>query len=146
MITNVAAGSAPTDAVNVSQLTDTVETNRTKYYSVNSTGGGNFDNDGATGDDAIAAGKDATADGDEAIALGIGGAAAGDGGIAIGARAQALSLNSLAIGTGAVSSHANSIALGAGSATTVGAQTGYQGAFVGSSDSTGELNLSLIHI
>ncbi|MCD9047548.1 ESPR-type extended signal peptide-containing protein [Luteimonas sp. MHLX1A] len=141
VITNVAAGSAPTDAVNVSQLTDTVETNRTKYYSVNSTGGGNFDNDGATGDDAIAAGKDATAEGDEAIALGIGGAAAGDGGIAIGARAQALSLNSLAIGTGAVSSHANSIALGAGSATTVGAQTGYQGAFVGSSDSTGELNV-----
>ena len=141
VITGVAAGSAPTDAVNVSQLTDTVETNRTKYYSVNSIGGGNFDNDGATGDDAIAAGKDATAEGDEAIALGIGGAAAGDGGIAIGARAQALSLNSLAIGTGAVSSHANSIALGAGSATTVGAQTGYQGAFVGSSDSTGELNV-----
>ena len=141
VITGVAAGSAPTDAVNVSQLTDTVETNRTKYYSVNSIGGGNFDNDGATGDDAIAAGKDATAEGDEAIALGIGGAATGDGGIAIGARAQALSLNSLAIGAGAVSSHANSIALGAGSATTVGAQTGYQGAFVGSSDSTGELNV-----
>ncbi len=141
VITNVAAGSAPTDAVNVSQLTDTVETNRTKYYSVNSTGGGNFDNDGATGDDAIAAGKDATADGDEAVALGLASAAVDDGGIAIGARAQALSLNSLAIGAGAVSSHANSIALGAGSATTVGAQTGYQGAFVGSSDSTGELNV-----
>ncbi|MEF3082658.1 YadA-like family protein [Luteimonas sp. SMYT11W] len=141
VITNVAAGSAPTDAVNVSQLTDTVETNRTKYYSVNSTGGGNFNNEGATGDDAIAAGKDATAEGDEAVALGIGSAATGDGGIAIGARAQALSLNSLAIGAGAVSSHANSIALGAGSATTVGAQTGYQGAFVGSSDSTGELNV-----
>ncbi|VXB00078.1 conserved hypothetical protein [Luteimonas sp. 9C] len=141
VITNVAAGSAPTDAVNVSQLTDTVETNRTKYYSVNSSGGGNFDNDGATGDDAIAAGKDATADGDEAVALGLASAAVGDGGIAIGARAQALSLNSLAIGAGAVSSHANSIALGAGSATTVGAQTGYQGAFVGNSDSTGELNV-----
>ena len=141
VITGVAAGVAGTDAVNVSQLEATAEATRTKYYSVNSTGGGNFDNDGATGADAIAAGKDAEAEGDEAVAMGLAASASGDGSLALGAGAQAQALNALAIGAGAVSSHANSIALGAGSATTVGAQTGYQGAFVGSSDSTGELNI-----
>lgn len=141
VISNVATGVAATDAVNVAQLEGAVETNRTKYYSVNSTGGSNFNNEGATGTDAMAAGKDAEAEGEEAVALGLGSAANGDGAIALGARAQAISLNSLAIGSGAVSSHANSIALGAGSVTTVGAQTNYQGAFVGSSSSAGELNV-----
>ncbi|WP_081770032.1 YadA-like family protein [Luteimonas huabeiensis] len=141
IITNVAAGVDDTDAVNVGQLRDTVAASRTRYYSVNSTGGGNEDNDGASGEDAIAAGKDATAAGEQAVALGLGSSADGTGALALGAQAQALSLNSLAIGAGAVSSHANSIALGAGSATTVGAQSGYQGAYVGSSDSSGELNI-----
>lgn len=141
VISNVAAGVAATDAVNVGQLEGAVETSRTKYYSVNSAGGSNFNNDGATGTDAIAAGKDAEAEGEEAIAMGLGASAAGDQAIALGARSQALGLGSLAIGAGAVSTHANSIALGAGSATTVGAQANYQGAFVGSSSSTGELNV-----
>ncbi len=118
-----------------------IEANKTKYYSVNSTGGGNEDNDGANGTDAIAAGKDAAADGDESVALGLGASASGDRGVALGAGAQAQSLDSLAIGSGAVAGHANSIALGAGSATTVGARASYQGAFVGNSSSTGEMNV-----
>jgi autotransporter adhesin len=141
VITNVAIGVAPTDAVNVSQLQDTVSASKTKYYSVNSTGGGNEANDGATGADAIASGKDAEAAGDEAVAMGLGASAAGEGSVAMGAGAQALQLNSLAFGAGAVASHANSIAMGAGSATTVGAQASYTGAYVGNSSSTGEMNV-----
>ncbi|WP_058836052.1 YadA-like family protein [Luteimonas abyssi] len=140
-ITNVADGQADSDAATVGQVTDAIDANRTRYYSVNSTGGGNFDNDGATGEDAIAAGKDAEAEGDDAIALGRGAIASDEGAVAVGADAQAAALNSMAIGAGAVASHANSIALGAGSATTVGAQTGYDGAFVGTSSSTGEVNV-----
>ena len=43
---------------------------QTTYYSVNSTGGGNEANDGATGADAIAAGKDAEATTASSIAIG----------------------------------------------------------------------------
>lgn len=90
---------------------------------------------------AVAVGKDADAEGEQSTALGTAAHAAGQGSAAIGAGAQALSLNSLAIGSGAVAGHANSLAIGAGSATTVGAQSGYAAAYVGSSDSTGEANL-----
>lgn len=82
-ITNVAAGrltGSSTDAVNGSQLfatnsaidslSTTIATNKTRYYSVNSTGGGNENDDGATGADAIAAGKDAVASADKGVALG----------------------------------------------------------------------------
>ncbi len=140
-ITNVATGVDGTDAVNVDQLDDTIEARRTRYYSVNSTGGGNEANDGATGADAIASGRDAEADGDQAVAMGVGAQAAGNGSVALGAGARAQAVNSLAFGNGAVASHGNSIAMGAGSATTVGAQANYQGAYVGNSSSSGEMNL-----
>ncbi|MBD7955065.1 YadA-like family protein [Stenotrophomonas sp. Sa5BUN4] len=140
-VTNVAAGVDGTDAVNVDQMGDAIEAGRTRYYSVNSTGGGNEANDGATGADAIAAGRDAQADGDQAVAMGVGAVAAGTGSLALGAGANAQAVNSLAFGNGAVASHGNSIAMGAGSATTVGAQVNYQGAYVGNSSSTGEMNL-----
>jgi trimeric autotransporter adhesin len=141
VITNVAAGVAGTDAVNVDQLNATVAASEGEYYGVNSTGGGNQNNDGATGADAIASGKDAEAEGDEAVAIGYGSMATGDASLAFGSGAQALSFNSLAFGAGAVASHENSIALGAGSATTVGAQASYEGAYVGNSSSTGEMNI-----
>lgn len=95
----------------------------------------------ATGVDAIAAGRNSEAEGEEAVAIGYGSSAEGDDSVALGVGAQALSLNSLALGAGAVASHANSIALGAGSATTIGAQASYEGAYVGNSSSTGELNI-----
>ena len=113
----------------------------TRYYGVNSLGGGNQLGEGATGEDAMALGKDAESEGQEAVAMGRGARATEDDSMALGAGSQALSLNALAIGAGAVASHENSIALGAGSATTVGARSGYQGAYVGSSSSTGELNI-----
>ncbi|KRA45111.1 YadA-like family protein [Pseudoxanthomonas sp. Root630] len=113
----------------------------TRYYGVNSVGGGNEAGEGAIGEDAIALGMDAESEGDDAISVGHGATASGTYSLALGADAQALSLNALAIGAGAMASHENSIALGAGSATTVGARSGYQGAYVGSSNSTGEMNI-----
>jgi autotransporter adhesin len=88
VITNVAPGVAGTDGVNVDQLTTTVAGSKTKYYSVNSTGGGNETNNGATGTDAIASGKDATAAGNSSVAMGLG--------------ATAGTANSVALGSGSV--------------------------------------------
>ena len=69
-ITGVAAGSEDTDAVNVAQLkavqTASVEAAKTHYYSVNDAGyhnAGNYNNDGAKGGMALAAGAGAAANG-----------------------------------------------------------------------------------
>ncbi|RMH91126.1 hypothetical protein EBB59_08265 [Lysobacter pythonis] len=71
-ITHVGTGINPTDAVNLAQLNAASMEVKTHYYGVNSIGGGNYDNDGATGTDAIAIGKDALASHDGSIALGNG--------------------------------------------------------------------------
>jgi autotransporter adhesin len=100
-VTNVAAGAAATDAVNVSQLNTAVAAGKTKYYSVNSTGGGNVNNDGATGLDAIAAGKDATATMQNSAAVGLAARAQGVDALALGARAHADAEKTTAVGTDA---------------------------------------------
>ncbi len=109
VITNVAAGTNPTDAVNVSQLSS----NQTHYYSVNdgTTTQGNYDNDGAAGTNSLAAGTRASAQLDEDVAIGAGASAngqrlptspnpAGDKGrsIAVGYEAATESVRSIAIG------------------------------------------------
>ena len=95
-ITGVAAGSEDTDAVNVAQLkavssainTD-ITASKTHFYSVNSTDekAKNYDNKGATGANALAAG--------------VGAQALKDSTVAIGDAAHAESSNSVVIGTGA---------------------------------------------
>ena len=95
-ITNVAAGKEDTDAVNVAQLkavssainTD-ITASKTHFYSVNSTDekAKNYDNKGATGANALAAG--------------VGAQALKDSTVAIGDAAHAESSNSVVIGTGA---------------------------------------------
>src|SRR5690606_235071 len=72
---------------------------------------------------------------------GNGAVASGDNSLAVGNQAVASGDNSVALGQGAVASHDNSVALGQGSKTTVGAQTGYDAAYVGTSNSTGEVNV-----
>ncbi|MFK3647875.1 hypothetical protein ACI2IY_05480 [Lysobacter enzymogenes] len=67
--------------------------------------------------------------------------AQGVGSSAVGYNATAAADNAVAVGREAVASHANSVALGAGSATTAGAQSGYNGAYVGSSNSTGQVQV-----
>jgi len=102
-ITNVAAGKEDTDAVNVAQLkaiSSTMNTDiaasKTHFYSVNSTDekAGNYDNKGATGDSALAAGVGARAEANHGIAIGTDawsnegdGRAKGSGDIAIGYKA-----------------------------------------------------------
>ncbi len=99
-ITNVANGTNDKDAVNLSQLNAAIISGggSVKYFSVNSTGGGNADNKGATGTNAIAIGKDTTAAGTNTVA--IGGGATGQG------------VNSVAIGNNSVASGQQSIAIG----------------------------------
>ncbi len=71
-ITNVAAGTTYTDAVNVAQLQAGLATVETHYYSVNDGGviGSNYDNDGAKGKNSLAAGVNAYAYADNTLAVG----------------------------------------------------------------------------
>ncbi|MFG6176269.1 YadA-like family protein, partial [Halomonas sp. THAF12] len=94
-ITGVADGDVnetSTDVVNGSQLWETqqaLEAGQVHYYSVNDGGtqGGNYDNDGADGNNAIAAGVNASATADGAIAMGDGATASEANSVAIGAGA-----------------------------------------------------------
>lgn len=151
-ITNVAAGSELSDAVNVAQLKAArVEleeganiTLGTKYdpddghmiytinaagsgdaihfYSVNSSDetAGNYDNKGATGNNALAAGVNAKASGDNSVAVGNDANAKADNSIAIGNGAKAKEDDAIAIGSGATAKGVGSIALGRQGAKAVG--------------------------
>lgn len=96
-ITNLAAGTEDTDAVNVAQMkaaaTAAADAVKTHFYSVNSqdTKAGNYNNDGAKGVNAIAAGVGASSDGDSSIAVGTNSRVASNG----------YSLTSIAIGKNA---------------------------------------------
>ena len=102
-ITNVAAGSEDSDAVNLAQLKKAM----THYYSVKTTeetdskGNNNYLNDGATGDNALAAGVKAVATGDNATAVGTSANATASQATAIGSSASATSSQSTAIGNSA---------------------------------------------
>ncbi|EGP18155.1 YadA domain-containing protein [Halomonas sp. TD01] len=89
-ITNLGDPVNDGDALNLQYFNE----NRVRYFSVNDNGviGGNFNNDGATGLNAMASGVGAIADGEGAVAMGFG--------------ANALVRGSLAIGSGSVSDRA----------------------------------------
>ena len=102
-ITNVAAGKEDTDAVNVAQLKQVVNLVNTgggsgtggsgvHDYSVKSVNPGtdtNYNNGGASGDNALAAGVSASATGENAVAIGTGATAKGKGATVIGQYAKA---------------------------------------------------------
>ncbi|WP_325101123.1 YadA family autotransporter adhesin [Paraburkholderia kururiensis] len=92
-------------------------TARPHYVSVNdnSTHQGNYNNDGATGLNAVAIGTNAAAAGTSSVALGDSATASGDGATVIGAHAVAVSSGGVALGQGATASAPNAVALGAGS-------------------------------
>ncbi|WP_178138875.1 YadA-like family protein [Megasphaera elsdenii] len=137
-ITGVAAGSADTDAVNVAQLKAAISSSTSgdgvHFYSVNETDStkGNYDNKGANGTDALAAGVGAKTSGnyatavgnnaqalnEKAVALGNGAIAGskekGEGATAVGNNAKALGDNAVALGNGAMANGQDSIALGTG--------------------------------
>ena len=113
-ITGVAAGSEDTDAVNLAQLKNAM----THYYSVKTTeatdaaGNNNYLNDGATGDNALAAGVSAVAKGNNATAVGTQTYASGENASAYGYRSVASGTNSLAIGSGTSAQQEGSVAVG----------------------------------
>ncbi|WP_346534924.1 trimeric autotransporter adhesin Ata [Acinetobacter sp. 8_A20231192] len=98
-IQNVADGAADSDAATVLQL----KAARTHYVSINDNGqpGGNFENDGATGRNAIAVGVNASAAGREAMAIGGNAQAIGSGAIAMGSSSQTVGRGDVAIGRNA---------------------------------------------
>jgi hypothetical protein len=120
-ITNVAAGTLDTDAVNVAQLkavNTKVDANKISFFSVNPEGftvTSNEDNKGATGAHAMAIGIDASATGLFDTAIGKGAAAADGDAIAIGSNSKASGGTSTAIGERAEATSSNTIALGSGS-------------------------------
>ncbi|MDQ1119155.1 MULTISPECIES: ESPR-type extended signal peptide-containing protein [Pseudoxanthomonas] len=118
-ITNVAAGTQQTDAVNLSQLQQAT----TRYYSVNSSNaaraagtGTNYDNLGATGGLSVAAGANASAGQIGATAVGNAANAAGVSSVALGQDAAAIGTGDITIGrgsgTGGLSSNYGNIAMG----------------------------------
>lgn len=123
-ITNVAAGTLDTDAVNVAQLkavNTKVDANKISFFSVNPEGflvTSNADNKGATGAHAMAIGIDASATGLFDTAIGKGAVAADGDAIAIGSNSKASGGTATAIGERAEATSSNTIALGSGSKAT----------------------------
>src|SRR6185437_2759586 len=114
-ITNVAAGTADTDAVNVGQLDSAVADATTHYYSVNDGGtqGGNYAGDGATGTNAIASGVGASASTTGAVAVGNNALVAALAYTPLGASpTNTGATNAVAIGTGSVANGNQSVAIG----------------------------------
>lgn len=111
-ITGVAAGSEDSDAVNLAQLKNAM----THYYSVKTTaetdgkGNNNYLNDGATGDNALAAGVSAAATGVSATAVGYNTSASGTNAAAFGSGSKVTN-GGVAVGSGATAS-GNGVALG----------------------------------
>ena len=98
---SIAAGTKDTDAVNVAQLKAMESKINMPYYSVNSTlsgDGSNYDNTGASGTNALAAGVSASATGDNAVAIGYGAKAEGKSATAIGKNASATGQYAMAFG------------------------------------------------
>ena len=120
-IINVAAGSEDTDAVNVAQLKAAITAANPAIhdYSVNSVDTAsdtNYNNGGATGADAMAAGVSAQAAGKNAAAVGFGAKAIAEDSIAIGRNAKVEEplhkTPAIAIGAEAVSRSGGNIAIG----------------------------------
>ncbi|MDU5309244.1 MAG: hypothetical protein E6167_10265, partial [Varibaculum cambriense] len=84
IIRNVAAGVLDTDATNVKQVKDLVDTSKTHYYSVKSSNNNNFNNDLASGVDSMAAGVSAKALGERSVAIGNNNQAQSTGSITLG--------------------------------------------------------------
>ncbi|MDQ8019667.1 MAG: ESPR-type extended signal peptide-containing protein [Bordetella sp.] len=115
-ITNLAAGSADSDAVNVSQLkaaSAAAAAGAVHYYSVKDSGStqGNYANNGATGLSSIAVGPNAIAAGQSSTGLGTYAAAYGDSSIAVG-QATASAAGAVSIGLNSAASIQNSVSLG----------------------------------
>lgn len=108
--------STSTGITSLSTAISSIGTAKPHYVSINDSGtlGGNYNNDGATGTDAIAVGVNATAGGVNATAIGNKANASGNAATAIGYNANAAGANSSAMGVGSNASGDNATALGSG--------------------------------
>ena len=123
-IKHVAPGAitaASTDAINGSQLfyvakglQDQMGAAATHYYSVKGSGAtdGNYNNDGATGTHALAAGVGASASGEHTVAVGSATTASAQGAIAIGNTAIAKGQDAMAIGKASSAAEKDATAVG----------------------------------
>ena len=113
----MAAGKEDTDAVNVAQLKAVkaaADAAKVHFFSVKGNSSDeNYNNDGATGDRALAVGVAAKAGGLKATAL-TGGNASGDFSFAVGNNAQAKGWGSVAIGAGTLAENQGTVAIGHG--------------------------------
>ncbi|CAB3810887.1 hypothetical protein LMG27177_07565 [Paraburkholderia fynbosensis] len=113
-LTNLADGTAATDAVNYGQFSS-LQSQLNNILAGDGTGGSTYVNVGAPG--AGDSGTAAVASGSDSIAIGNGAAATGTESIAIGKSAVTAGNGSVSLGSGATAPNANSVALGAGSTT-----------------------------
>jgi autotransporter adhesin len=111
VLTNVAAGTNATDAVNYSQFSSL----ESQVNNLAGGGGSTYINIGTPA--AGTTGTAAAAAGTDAIAIGNGASASGDAAIAIGARTKTTGNHSVALGDGASAPNNNSVALGSNSTT-----------------------------
>ncbi|KAE9526418.1 ESPR-type extended signal peptide-containing protein, partial [Testudinibacter aquarius] len=138
-IQNVANGQVSAtslDAINGSQLyavADTLSGKLTHFYSVANTDStaGNYNNDGATGANAMALGPNAKAVGAQSIAMGLN-AQTSDGAdsVAIGHESNA-STGSVAMGRGTVANGQNAVAIGLGAQATSAESDNFGGVAIG---------------
>ncbi|CAM5201029.1 hypothetical protein CDEF62S_01508 [Castellaniella defragrans] len=131
-ISNVSAGQAGTDAVNVQQMNQAIANNSVKYFSIDpNSDPGNKANNGASGANSMAIGPVASAQGESALALGHNATVEADRSTAIGYTVGAYADNAtvvgsnsnvydqggVAVGQNATSHGTNSIAMGTGALT-----------------------------
>ena len=114
----------------INSLNQSVNTAKHHFYSVKNTDStkGNYNNDGATGENALAAGVDALAEGNNAVAIGQNVKAKGDQSISIGSTNEASGESSTVIGRRGFVSGTNTHVLGNGN--------GAQGAPIAATQST----------
>ena len=122
---NVAPGevsATSTDAINGSQLAAIVDQIAYKYVSIKSTDTPNADNTGATANNSIAIGPNASTDNTatSSVAIGDGANTTGRSTVALGLSAQAISANATALGANSIASQDDTVAVGHGSKATDG--------------------------
>lgn len=125
-ITNVAAGTEGTDAVNVDQLNAAVGDGSThRYFKADGKNDGTDDANAsgkqavasgasakALSDGAVALGSASTANGVQSVALGFNALAAGNASVALGAYSVSTGFNSVALGNGSIADRDNAVSVG----------------------------------
>ncbi|WP_375538839.1 YadA-like family protein [Klebsiella oxytoca] len=119
-VTNVAAGTEDTDAVNVAQLKDAtgnitnnvtnISDGKDGMFQVNNTS--NYAKPAVTGSDSLAGGAGSSASGSNSMAVGTKASASGANSVALGNGSSATAKNSVALGANSVANRENSVSMG----------------------------------